>query len=606
MEEHLLIDLAAVLLLGIMGVWIAWRLNLPSILVLLTLGFIAGPVTGFMNTDEVFGDLLLPLVSLSVGIVLFEGGLSLKLDELEEIGSSLLNLVTIGAAITWGLTAVAGHYLGGLDVELSILLGAILVVTGPTVIIPLLRDIRPTGRVANLLKWEGIVIDPIGAALAVLTFEAIFATEQAFSILAAVEVVGFTILIGGGLGLLGAGVVYQALRRYWVPDYLHNPFALMVVVGIFVAADVLQSESGLLATTIMGVVLANQSQVTIKQLAEFKEDLQVMLIASLFILLTSRLPLEILNEFTRPQTIIYLLLLILLVRPLAVVISTIRSNLNWKERSFVAWMAPRGIVAAAVSAIFAIRLAEVGHPGADRMANLTFVTIAGTVAVYGLTAPILARRLGLANLNPQGFLIIGAHDWGRRLGQALQKLDVRVLMLDSNYDYIRQARMAGLEVAYGSALSKSALEELDLSGIGKLLALTANDEVNSLATLHFQEIFGMGGVFQIAPPEIQRDYRREKVANELRGRLLSSEDHTYRFFRDTFDEPGTEVKTTRLTEAFSFQDFREEHDDNVIALFLKKPSGDVHVCAVDNPLQPEAGDLIVSIVPSSEPLKRYT
>ena len=594
------------LVLGITGVWIAWRLNLPSILVLLTIGFIAGPVTGFMNTDEVFGELLLPLVSLSVGIVLFEGGLSLKLDELDEIGRPLLNLVTIGAALTWGLTSLIAHFLGGLDVRLSILLGAILVVTGPTVIIPLLRDIRPSGRVASLLKWEGIVIDPVGAVLAVLTFEAIFATEEIFSISAAVQVILLTIVIGGGLGLLGGAIVYQALRRYWVPDYLHNPFALTVVVAVFVAANLLQMESGLLATTIMGVILANQNQVTIKQLAEFKEDLQVMLIASLFILLTSRLPLNILNEFTQPATIIYLVLLLLIIRPAAVWLSTLGSKLDWKERTFISWMAPRGIVAAAVSAIFALRLAEVGHPGADRLGNLTFVTIAGTVAVYGLTAPILARRLGLAKPNPQGFLIIGAHDWGRRLASALRKLDIRVLVMDSNYDHIRRARMDGLEVSYGSALSTSALEDLDLSGIGKLLALTANDEVNSLSALHFKEMFGIGGVFQLAPPDIQRSDKRERVANELRGRILSSEDRTYRYFQEIFEQAGTEVKVTLITDTFTYTDFKEEHGGEVVPLFLKRHSGEVRVCAVDEPLEPQSGDSVISVVPNTEPLKRLT
>jgi hypothetical protein len=378
------------------------------------------------------------------------------------------------------------------------------------------------------------------------------------------------------------------------------------VVGIFVLANVLQTESGLLATTIMGVALANQRQVTIKQLAEFKEDLQVLLISSLFILLTSRLPLGIISEFTEVNTIVYLVLLLLLVRPLAVWLSTMGSKLNWRERSFIAWMAPRGIVAAAVSAIFAIRLVEVGHPGADRLANLTFVTIAGTVTVYGLTAPTVARRLGLSNPDPQGFLIIGAHNWGRRLGKALQKLDLRVLMMDSNYNHIRQARMDGLEVAYGSALSKSALEDLDLSGIGKLLALTANDEVNSLAALHFKEIFGIGGVFQLAPPHIQRDDRREQVANELRGRIVSDEERTYRFFNEVFEQPGTEVKVTQITESFAYEDFKEEHDENVIPLFLKRPNGDIRVCAVDEPLQPEPGDSVVSVVPSQEPLKRFT
>lgn len=606
MEEHLLIDLAAVLVLGISGVWVAWRLRLPSILVLLILGFTAGPVTGLMRTDAVFGDLLLPLVSLSVGIILFEGGLSLKLRELREIGGPLINLITLGVLLTWAATAILAHALGGLDMPLSILLGAILIVTGPTVIVPLLRDIRPTGHVGALLKWEGIVIDPVGAALAVLTFEAIFATEAVFSLAAASRVVITTIVFGGLLGLAGAWLVYEGLRRYWVPDYLHNPFALTVVVAVFVGADLIQSEAGLLATTVMGVTLTNQAGVPLKRLAEFKEDLQVILISSLFILLSSRLPLNILDEFANPMTLIFLLALILVVRPASVALSTLSSRLDWRERAFLAWMAPRGIVAAAVASIFAIRLAEVGHPGAVRLTILTFVIVAGTVTVYGLTGPALARRLGISDDNPQGFLIVGAHNWARRIAEALRKHDVRVLMMDSNYDHIRQARMRGLETTYGSALAQSALEELDLSGIGRMLALTPNDEVNSLAALHFREIFGRRGVFQLAPPEVDRRDQREGVSTNLRGRILSGPEWTYQRVDEYANQPGSEVKTTRLTENFTFEDWQQEHGDDAIPLFLVRENGAIRVFSADEPPQAQTGDRVISLVCSTEPLDRYT
>lgn len=606
MEELLLLDLAAVLVLGISGVWISWKLGLPSILVLLVLGFAAGPVTGWMRTDVVLGDLVLPLVSLSVGVILFEGGLSLKLRDLREIGGPLLTLITLGALLTWSAITIAANVLGGLDLPLSILIGAILIVTGPTVIIPLLRDVRPTGMVAKLLKWEGIVIDPLGAVLAVLTFEAIFVSEERFSAAIAGEVILLTVVIGVGLGLAGAGLVYYALRRYWVPDYLQNPFALTVVVGIFVAANLLQTESGLLATTVMGVTLTNQYQVPLRRLAEFKEDLQVILISGLFILLSSRLPLSILAEFSRPSTLLFLFALIFLIRPAAVAISTVGSKLNWRERAFVSWMAPRGIVAAAVSSIFAIRLEEVGYQGADRLELLTFVTIAGTVALYGLTAGTVARRLGLADENPQGFLIIGAHAWARRIARALSKTGQRILLMDSNYEHIRAARMAGLETVYGSALSQSALEELDLSGIGRLLALTPNDEVNSLAALHFRELFGRGGVFQLAPPEIRRRDQREGVTTQLRGRILFGEEWTCEKFAERFEQPGSEVKSTFITENFSFQDFLERYGEAVIPMFVVRASGEIAVFAADRRPQTRASDVVISLVSSPEPLDRLT
>lgn len=606
MEELLLLDLAAVLVLGILGVWISSRLRLPSILILLVFGFLAGSVTGWMRTDEVLGHLVLPLVSLSVGVILFEGGLSLKLRDLREIGGPLLTLITLGVLVTWAAITIAANALGGLDLPLAILIGAILVVTGPTVIIPLLRDVRPTGMVAKLLKWEGIVIDPVGAVLAVLTFEAVVISEETFSAGIAGEVILLTALIGGGLGLAGAGLVYLALRRYWVPDYLQNPFVLAVVVAVFVAANLLQTESGLLATTVMGIALTNQDRVPLKRLAEFKEDLQVILISALFILLSSRLPLDILREFTHPSTILFLLVLILLIRPAAVAISTIGSMLTWRERTFLAWMAPRGIVAAAVSAIFAIRLEEVGYQGAERLELLTFVTIAGTVAIYGLTAGIVARLLKIADDDPQGFLIVGGHAWARRIAQALRKAGKRVLLMDSNHEHIRAARMAGLDTAYGSALSQSALEDMDLTGIGRLLALTPNDEVNSLAALHFREIFGREGVYQVAPPEIHRKDRRQQVSTQLRGRILFGMEWTFQKLSDRFEQPGTEVKSTTLTESFGFSDFLERYGEAAIPMFVLRPSGRILIFAGDERPPTQPNDTIISLVSSEEPLSRYT
>lgn len=606
MEDHLLTALAAVLVLGVAGAWIAWRLRLPSILVLLTLGFIAGPVSGFLETDAVFGDLLLPLVSLSVGVILFEGGLSLKLRELREIGGALRNLISLGAALTWLLTAAAAWLLGGLDLALAILLGAILVVTGPTVILPMLRDIRPSGRVATLLKWEGIVIDPLGAALAVLAFEAVVATEQLFSVGIAAQVVILTVIIGGATGLAGAWVVYQGLRRYWVPDYLHNPFVLTIVVAVFALANLLQSEAGLLATTVMGVVLTNQRDVPMKRIAEFKEDLQVLLISSLFILLTSRLPRELLTEFTRPSTLGFLAFVILIVRPASVWASTLGSRLNWRERVFLSWMAPRGIVAAAVSAIFAIRLIEGGYAGAERLTLLAFVTIAGTVTVYSLTAPPLARLLSLADTDPQGFLVLGGHAWARRLALGLQKSGARVLVLDSNYSNVRQARMSGLETTYGSGLSQSALEDFDLAGIGRLLALTPNDEVNALACLHFREVFGRVEVHQIAPPASDRRDQRQGVSTQLRGRLLFGQEWTYQRLNEVFSQQGTEVKVTRLTESFGIEDLLEEGGSPSLPIVLKRPNGKFEVFSADQPPQAKPGDVVLSLAYNQDPSRRFT
>lgn len=598
--EHHLIGIASVIALGIGAQWLAWRLHLPSILMLLVVGFLAGPITGLLHPDELFGDLLLPVVSLSVAIILFEGGLSLSLRELREVGSVFTKLVTLGALVTWLASAALAWAIFGLSPPLAALLGAILIVTGPTVIMPLLRHLRPRRRVGNTLKWEGIVIDPIGAILAVLVFEAILATGSPGQA-TGVAIVGILKAIGGGtgIGLIGAAVVVLALRRYWIPDYLQNPVTLMAVVLAYTASNQIQPESGLLAVTIMGVALANQRAVTVKHIVEFKENLRVLLIAVLFIVLAARLPLGSVTELGL-QAIVFLGLLILVVRPVAVTLCTIGSRLSWRERAFVAWMAPRGIVAAAVSSLFALRLAESGYPGAESLVAITFAVITGTVAVYGLTAGPLARRLGVADPNPQGALIIGAQPWAREIGQALLDEGFLVRLVDDNWGHISAARQAGFETFYAGILQEYVLDEIDLEGVGRLFALTPNDEVNALAALHFLEVFGRSEVFQLPPPSVAEGEASELLPKHLRGRFLFSEDVTYGEFERRFAE-GAIVKRTPLTKEFDFEAFRAHYGASAVPMFAVRRSGRLAVVATDVQTVPEPGDTLIALVePASE------
>ena len=288
MSQLVLISLAGIIVLGIVAQLLAARLRLPSILILLIFGFLAGPVSGFLRPDELFGQLLFPFISISVALILYEGGLSLKVSDLPRVGGVVRNLVTIGALLTWGIGTVAAYLIFDLDFGLATLLGAVLVVTGPTVIGPLLRHIRPAGSVGSILMWEGIVIDPIGAVLAVLVFEAISGGGQGTTAHLSVTIVK-TVVFGGGLGLLAAALLTLLIHRYWVPDFLQNAVSLMLVVAAFTGANVLQHEAGLLAVTVMGIALANQKYVDIKHIVEFKENLRVLLISSLFILLAARL-----------------------------------------------------------------------------------------------------------------------------------------------------------------------------------------------------------------------------------------------------------------------------------------------------------------------------
>lgn len=596
MAEHVLIGLAGITVLGIGAQWLAWRFKFPSILFLLILGFVAGPVTGFLDPNELFGDLLLPVVSLSVAIILFEGGLNLRISELREIGKVVRNLVTVGILVTWILIAFFAYFILQLHLQMSVLLGAILVVTGPTVILPLLRHVRPAGRLSNIIKWEGIVNDPVGAVLGVLVFEAILGGT--ISEAGGVFFWGIvkTIFLGSLIGVVGAGIMVVVLRRYWVPDFLQESVMLMLVVIVFVLSNKLQAESGLFSVTLMGIVLANQKKIAIQQILQFKENLRVLIISSLFILLAARLKLEVLNQINL-NSLLFVAALLLLVRPLIGLLSTMRSALNWRERVFISWMAPRGIVAASVSSIFALRLAETGFPQTEYLVPITFLVIVVTVAVYGLTASPIARWLGVANTNPQGALIIGAHVWAREIASTLQAEGFKVILVDTNRFNEYHARMQGLPTYHGSILSENIMNEIDLVGIGRLLALTPNDEANSLAALHFAELFDSSEVYQLVPETATED--EEFSPQYLRGRFLFGKGLDFLYLSKRFADGGI-MKKTRLSEDFDYEDFQKQYGETAVPMFLITEQKTLRVFSADAKLEPEAGQTIIALVNPAE------
>ncbi|MBN1219785.1 MAG: sodium:proton antiporter [Anaerolineae bacterium] len=598
MTEHILIGFAGIAVLGFAAQWLAWRFRFPSVLLLLLFGFVVGPVTGFLNPDELLGDLLFPAVSVSVAIILFEGGLGLKIEELREVGRAVRNLITVGVLITWLLSAAAAYLILGMDLALALLFGGILVVTGPTVIIPLLRYIRPTGRVGQITKWEGIVNDPIGAVLAVLVFQAILAGSVQEGASQAVGGLVKTILIGGLIGIPLALLMALLLRRHWVPGFLQNGTLLTTVVAAFVVSNFLQPESGLLTVTVMGIILANQKGVTIRHIVEFKENLRVLLISGLFIILTARLQLAQLAHLNW-RSVAFLIILIVLIRPATVLVSTIKSRLNWSEKLFLAWMAPRGIVAAAVTSIFALELAEkAGYAQAEYMVPEMFLIIAGTVTIYSLTAARVGCWLGVAQPNPQGALIVGAHPWARAIARALYQEGIRVLLVDTNRANIRAARLDGLPTSYASILSEYMENEIDIGGLGRLLALTPNDEVNSLAAIHFIDTFDRTEVYQLAPRQVDRK-RKETVATPLHGRILFAPDATYAHLAERF-EAGAIIKKTDLTEKFTFNHFQKLYGERAVPLFFIDELGNLTILTPDNPVTPRRRQTLVTLVNPTE------
>lgn len=595
-----MLGLAGILLLGVGAQWLAWRLRIPSILLLLLAGFAIGPATGqrLLDPDALLGEALQPFVSLAVAVVLFEGGLSLRVRELRGAGRAVLGLVLLGPVITLALVTLCAHSVLGFQWGPALLVGAILVVTGPTVIGPLLRHVRPVGSVGRIVRWEGIVTDPIGAILAVLVFQAfLHEAEPARGI----ALVGLSkaIVAGGACGAVGGLGVVQMLRRRWIPDFLHAPVTLAVALACFVAADHVQHESGLLAVTLMGMWLANQRRVVVEHIVEFKENLRVLLVSMLFILLAARVPA---SEFERVdlRSVGFVLLVIFAVRPAMVFLATPMSGLGWRERLFLSWMAPRGIVAAAVASVFALEMDAERFPEAARLVPVIFLVILMTVAVYGLTAAPVARWLGLSRGVSQGVLFVGAHAWARQLALALQGADVEVLLVDTNYGEVQAARIAGLPAHYGSVVAEDLMHVSAMDGIGQLLALTHNDHVNALACLQFGPSLGRDRVFQLAGED--GGASDPSLPAHLRGRPLFDTELGYWDLEARF-RAGATVKRTRLSEEFTLADFHAAHDREgapAVPLFRVGRDGVVEPFLAEEEVRTEEGDALVALVSSEE------
>ncbi len=388
------------------------------------------------------------------------------------------------------------------------------------------------------------------------------------------------------------------LKYYWIPDFLQNAFSLMMVLSVFTASNLWEAESGLLATTLMGIVLANQKICPVKHIVEFKENLRVLMISSIFSILAARLRISDLAEVGF-RGVLFLAVLMVLARPAAVAVSTVGSQLSSAERKFLAWMAPRGIVAAAVSSIFAVGLSEAGFAQAERLVPVTFFVIIGTVTIYGLGAFPVARRLGVAQPHPQGALIVGAHSWARAMAKALEREDIRVLLVDSNRAHVAAARLAGTPAHYGAILSESVLDEIDLYGISRLLAVTSNDDANSLAALHFAEIFGRAEVYQLSPGDSDSAGQKSTSPQHLNGRFLFAPEVTYDHLSRMFDA-GAIVKTTRITEKFNYQAFHELYGASAVPMFVISDRGELAVVTAASPPKPRAGQILVTAIPAND------
>ncbi len=591
MDERL-IFYTAVLFLGIGAQWLAWKLKTPSILLLLATGFVAGQF--YDQSAIVEQKTLFAIVSLAVGIIMLEGGLTLRFSELKEAGGTVLRLIGLGSMVTWGLTTVAAHYLAGFSWQVSFLVAAVLVVTGPTVIVPLLNSVRPKRSVNSVLKWEGIVIDPVGAILAVLVFGALFGHGHSGAEGVLIGL-GKTLLVGIGLGYGAAVGLSYVLSRHWVPDFLQSVVVLTVGLSLFTLSNFVQHESGLLTVTILGIGLANQERAKIRHVVEFKEILRTILISCLFIVLGARIGIDDI-QLVWKEALLMLVALIVVVRPLSVFISTLGSKIPKREMLFLALMAPRGIVAAAVSSVFALELAESGGAFAEEAAKIvpiTYTIIVGTVAFYGLLAAPLARKLGLALKNPQGILFVGIRDWAVSAAKLVQDQGFRVLMIDSNYGATSRARMAGIAAVNANVLSDYASEEIDMVGIGSVLATTPNDQVNTLACINLGHTLGISNVYQLKPADSDGSERKSS-SSEFHGRYFGDRAVSSAEI-EALARSGATMKCTTLNSEFTIDDFRSHYGESALILFRIKNGGELLVVGPKSSAF-SAGEQLIALV----------
>ncbi|MFV0432168.1 MAG: cation:proton antiporter [Alphaproteobacteria bacterium] len=589
--EHLEILIPFLIAISALCQYVAWRVQLPAILFLLFAGLFLGPITGLFNPDKTFSYLLMPVVSLSVAIILFEGSLSLHFSEVKDLRLTIRNLISIGMLINWTIITIATHFIMQISWGISWLFGALVVVTGPTVIVPMLRSIRPSSQVSSILRWEGILIDPIGALLAVLVYTWLASEVGTGSTIIDTAAVFIRILIIGTLiGLTFGQILGITLRRYLVPDYLQTLTALAFVLVAFAFSNELAEESGLLAVTVMGILMANMKDVHIKEILHFKEHLSVLLISALFIILSARIELSGLGQIFFPALGI-LFVMQFIARPLAVFASAYNSpRLSRNERIITAWIGPRGIIAAAVSALFAFRLGEAGMDGAELLVPLTFFMIIGTVVFQSITAAPLATFLNVREPEPKGFLIVGANSIAQSLGHALQDLGFRVILASSTWVNIKEAKLQGLQTYYGNPVSKSADYRLDLVGIGHLLTVSPDPSLNSIAAMKYRREFGQKHIFNLnAHSKSQSENNRIDLG--LKGIQLNPDISFAKF--SSLLAKGAKIRTTELSDEFTFEYLMEQ--PKIIPLLAITPHDMVRVFGDHNPISPKAGWKIISL-----------
>ncbi|NAY91704.1 cell shape-determining protein [Muricauda sp. JGD-17] len=581
-----MLELAGIIILGIIAQWVAWRFKLPAILPLILIGLLVGPIATLYTEDGskliepiwngekgLFpGDGLYYFVSLAISIILFEGGLTLKRAEIANVGPVITKLITVGTVVTFFGAGMAAHYIFDLSWQMSFLFSALIIVTGPTVITPILRNIPLKKDVSAVLKWEGILIDPIGALVAVLVFEFISVGEgQAFTKTALIEF-GKILLFGTTFGFTFAHALGFAIKKGFIPHYLLNVVSLSVVLLVFVESDIFAHESGLLAVVVMGMVMGNMNLPNLKELLYFKESLSVLLISILFILLAANISISDMQLVYTWNSAALFAVIVFVIRPLGVFLSAQGSNLKLREKLFIGWVGPRGIVAAGIASLFGSKLLAKGEPGAEYITPLVFMIVLGTVLLNATTARLFAKLVGVFLKKSEGILIIGASRLSRLIANYLKNNNRHVVLIDNNQSNVDKAKNLGLEAITADIFSDNLTDNIELNDMGYLMALTGNADINSYAIDKFQKQFGENGAFRLVNTEEVRDPKK----NPKEG-LFSHTDDFIRLMETVRSYPTIrEIDLVDKAHYDGLIDITQKEKD-IIPVFTKSPDGSIEI-----------------------------
>jgi NhaP-type Na+/H+ or K+/H+ antiporter len=586
-----------VLVAGIGAQWIAWRTRFPAIVLLAAVGLVLGPVTGVFPSGKELAEATEPLVKLCVAIILFEGGLNLQRAELRVAATGVKRLVYVGVPLAWMIGSSTAHFVGGLSWPVSLVFGAILVVTGPTVIIPLLRQAGLNRRTASYLKWEGIINDPIGVLLAVLVFQFFAATEQSNGWVQVLESLTGAVASAIFLGGLAGWLIAKVFLKGAVPEFLKSPVLLTLVLVMYLTGNTISDEAGLLAVTTMGIVVGNMNLPGLQDMKRFKEYITVILVSVVFVLLTAGMDPETIS-LVDARGLALIAAVLFFVRPASVMLATMGAGMDIRDRILLSWIAPRGIVAAATAGVIGAAMANLGFEGAEALVPLVFGVIFATVLLHGLSISWLSNRLGLSSQTRDNVLIVGASAWSVELAATLQELGVKVLLADRSWHKLKAARLAGIPIFYGEILSDFAEESVELAHLRTVLAATDNTAYNALVCTAMAPEIGRDRVFQLAM-EAQDEDDPRKVRVGHRGKVAFSKDAGYAELYRHLLEDWTFSKT-RLTREYTYSDLLGDLDALAIPIMLLRQDGTARFISPQQEVEPEAGDRLVTFGPLRE------